>query len=377
MTEQKESSAMPEQTAEQATQQPKLDRMVKNSDNSNKISLIAIFIAIAVGAGSCVYVQHQTQQQHTQTLALDEKIAQLQHQASVNSLQVSQELSANQNALQQSERQQQTLNKTLTSLLEKVTSLTGNDRSIWLISAADYSVKIAGRKLWSDQDTKTAVLLLKSADSNLAQLDDPSVIDVRRALAQDISNLDNLNQVDYDGIILQLNQLTNDIDNLRLADNAGNDSPMDEDSSEVSHSLSHWRQNLISSWHDFMDNFITVRRRDNTAQPLLAPDQEIYLRENIRSSLLVAAQAVPRHQNETYKQSLESVSTWIRAWYDVNNPATKSFLAQLEQLEQQSIDMDLPETLSSQPLLERLLQSRSRSITTSPKSASTANHQGD
>lgn len=55
-----------------------------------------------------------------------------------------------------------------------------------------------------------------------------------------------------------------------------------------------------------MDNFITIRRRDDTAVPLLAPNQDIYLRENIRSRLLVAAQAVPRHQEETYRQALET-----------------------------------------------------------------------
>ncbi len=58
-----------------------------------------------------------------------------------------------------------------------------------------------------------------------------------------------------------------------------------------------------------MDNFITIRRRDDTAVPLLAPNQDIYLRENIRSRLLVAAQAVPRHQQETYRRALENVST--------------------------------------------------------------------
>lgn len=58
-----------------------------------------------------------------------------------------------------------------------------------------------------------------------------------------------------------------------------------------------------------MADFITIRRRDTSAEPLLAPNQDIYLRENIRSRLLVAAQAIPRHQNETYKQSLETVST--------------------------------------------------------------------
>ncbi len=55
-------------------------------------------------------------------------------------------------------------------------------------------------------------------------------------------------------------------------------------------------QSAKKSWQNFMDNFITIRRRDDTAVPLLAPNQDIYLRENIRSRLLVAAQAVPRHR---------------------------------------------------------------------------------
>jgi uroporphyrin-3 C-methyltransferase len=75
-----------------------------------------------------------------------------------------------------------------------------------------------------------------------------------------------------------------------------------------------------------MDSFITIRRRDATAVPLLAPNQDIYLRENIRSRLLVAAQAVPRHQDEVYKQALETVATWVRAYYDTNDAATKGFL---------------------------------------------------
>lgn len=93
-----------------------------------------------------------------------------------------------------------------------------------------------------------------------------------------------------------------------------------------------------------MDSFITIRRRDDTAVPLLAPNQDVYLRENIRSRLLVAAQAVPRHQEETYRQALDNVSTWVRAYYDTDDAATKAFLEEVDKLSQQNITMDLPET---------------------------------
>lgn len=116
-----------------------------------------------------------------------------------------------------------------------------------------------------------------------------------------------------------------------------------------------------------MDNFITIRRRDDTAVPLLAPNQDIYLRENIRSRLLVAAQAVPRHQEETYRQALENVSTWVRAYYDTDDATTKAFLDEVDQLSQQNISMDLPETLQSQAMLEKLMQTRVRNLLAQPQ----------
>ncbi len=221
---------------------------------------------------------------------------------------------------------------------------------------------MAGRKLWSDQDVTTAVTLLKSADASLADMNDPSLIDVRRAITEDISALSAVSQVDFDGIILKLNQLSNQVDNLRLADNNIDDSPMDANSDELSSSLSEWRQNLSKSWHSFMSDFISIRRRDSSAEPLLAPNQDVYLRENIRSRLLVAAQAVPRHQDEVYKQSLETISTWVRAYFDVNDPSTKAFLDELENLSQQPISMDVPDQLKSQPILEKLMQTRVRNL---------------
>ncbi|WP_323159373.1 uroporphyrinogen-III C-methyltransferase, partial [Pseudomonas marginalis] len=90
--------------------------------------------------------------------------------------------------------------------------------------------------------------------------------------------------------------------------------------------------------------------------PLLAPNQDIYLRENIRSQLLIAAQAVPRYQVQTYKQSLDQVSTWIRAYFDVDDPATKAFLSEVDTLLNQHIAVEMPDSLESQPKLEKVMQ---------------------
>ncbi|WP_267372587.1 MULTISPECIES: uroporphyrinogen-III C-methyltransferase [unclassified Pantoea] len=373
MTEQKDSSAMVEETT------PAVDRSLSSNDtpprNANKggmaLGAVAIVIALAMGAGLYLYGKHQADLQAQTNQKLSEQLSALQQQASSDKQQLTQQLSGAETALQTAQAQQNASAKELETLREKMAVISGNDVRSWLLAQADYLVKLAGRKLWSDQDVTTAAALLKSADASLADMNDPSVMNVRRALTQDISNLSSVTQVDYDGVILKLNQLSNNVDNLRLADNDSDDAPMDSDGGELSGSVREWRQNLVKSWHNFMDDFITIRRRDNTAQPLLAPNQDVYLRENIRSRLLIAAQAVPRHQDEIYKQSIDTVSAWVRAWYDTNDAATKAFLAQLDELSQQNINMDLPDTLESQPLLEQLMQTRVRNLLAQPSAAAT------
>lgn len=334
-----------------------------NAGNGRVLGGLAIVIALLLSGG----VYYLGQQQEKQNAA---SVAQLKGELTTLQQQYQQEKTVWQAALAQQKQWQDNtahqlsvVTRESSELSQKLAALSNHDTSTWLLAQADFLVKLAGRKLWSDKDVLTAGALLKSADGSLADMNDPSLLELRRAIANDISALASVGQVDFDGIILRVNQLTDQVDNLRLADNTqGDDTPMDETDGELSATLSEWRQNLSKSWHNFMSDFITIRRRDSNAEPLLAPNQDFYLRENIRARLLTAAQAVPRHQNETYKQSLEAVSTWVRAYFDTSDPGTKAFLEQVDNLSQQPVSLDVPTTLQSQPLLEKLMQTRVRNL---------------
>ncbi|CCG85592.1 uroporphyrinogen-III C-methyltransferase [Erwinia piriflorinigrans] len=367
MTEHKDSSAMVEETTPAVETSASEPQPPSQAGRSGKVlGAVAIAIALAVGAGLYMYGKHQAQLQAVTNQTLAAQLSELQQQSANDKQSLVDKLTVQTSALDTSRQQQTALNQQLDELKQKVATISGSDAQTWMLSQADYLVKMAGRKLWNDRDVTSAAALLKSADASLADMNDPSLIGARRALAQDISTLSALSQVDYDGVILKLNQLSNSIDNLRLADNNSDDEPMDADSGALSSSLREWRQNLVKSWHNFMDDFITVRRRDATAEPLLAPNQDVYLRENIRSRLLIAAQAVPRHQDEIYKQSIDTVSAWIRAWYDTSDANTKAYLSQLDSLSEQSISMDVPETLLSQPVIDKLTQTRVRNLLAQP-----------
>lgn len=369
MTEQQNQSAVVEETREavETTPQPENnDKKKAGNKTSQALSAIAIAIAIAAGIGLYGLNKQQATRQNATTAELSGQLAALQKAQESQKSELEGIIKQQADQLSQAKHEQETLTKQLDELQQKVAVISGSDAKTWLLAQADFLVKLAGRKLWSDQDVTTAAALLKSADASLADMNDPSLIGARRAITDDIATLSAVSQVDYDGMILKVNQLANQIDNLRLADNNDDDSPMDSDSDELSSSISEWRVNLQKNWQNFMDSFITVRRRDETAVPLLAPNQDIYLRENIRSRLLVAAQAVPRHQEETWKQSLDNVSTWVRAYYDTDDATTKAFLDEVDKLSQQSITMTVPETLQSQALLEKLMQTRVRNLMAQP-----------
>lgn len=377
MTEQQNQSAVVEETREavEKTPQPEKNNVEKkNGGSKTSLALSAIAIAIALAAGVGLYGLTKTQatRQSETSAELSSQIATLQKAQESQKSELEGIIKQQTDQLTEAKHQQDALAKKLDEVQEKVAVISGSDAKTWLLAQADFLVKLAGRKLWSDQDVTTAAALLKSADASLADMNDPSLISARRAITDDIASLSAVSQVDYDGIILKVNQLANQIDNLRLADNNDDDSPMDSDSDELSSSIKEWRVNLQKSWQNFMDSFITVRRRDETAVPLLAPNQDVYLRENIRSRLLVAAQAVPRLQEETYKQALDNVSTWVRAYYDTDDATTKAFLEDVDKLSQQSITMNVPDSLQSQALLEKLMQTRVRNLMAQPAETQTS-----
>ncbi|HFP9224995.1 TPA: uroporphyrinogen-III C-methyltransferase [Raoultella planticola] len=369
MTEQQNQSAVVEETREAVDKAPQPENTgKKNGGNKTSLVLSAVAIAIALAAGVGLFGlnKQQVSRQNEISTALADRVAELQKAQESQKNELEGIIKQQADQLTEAKHQQETLAKQLEDVQQKVAVISGSDAKTWLLAQADFLVKSAGRKLWSDRDVTTAAALLKSADASLADMNDPSLISARRAITDDIASLSAVSQVDYDGIILKVNQLANQIDNLRLADNNDDDSPMDSDSEELSSSIGEWRVNLQKSWQSFMDSFITIRRRDETAVPLLAPNQDIYLRENIRSRLLVAAQAVPRHQEETYKQALDNVSTWVRAYYDTEDATTRAFLEDVDKLSQQSITMNVPENLQSQAILEKLMQTRVRNLMAQP-----------
>lgn len=333
---------------------------------------------------------------------IDDAINKQNQQFSLLTQRVDRQLSDNQKAQQQLTEQVNDTNKlneqNLNSLNERLAAVSTLDNNVWLISQANYLVHLAGRKIWSDQDYTSARLLLKSADESLAKTNDPSLLPARQAITKDINSLSQVTFVDADGIILKLLGLTESITELPLVgnykdidlgmnqydDTLANNANTSADN--VTHSTDDWSDNLLANASTFMDKFIKIEKLDvkdnhfsecldkagsdekqivkcQILKTPLSAEQSLYLRENIRFRLLIAAQAVPRHQEVIYQQALNDTAIWVNAYFDGNSPSVKAFIDELENLQNQPIsNQNIPDKLDSITELEKLMQTRVKSI---------------
>ena len=232
----------------------------------------------------------------------------------------------------------------------------------WLLSEADFLLTNALRKLVLDNDVETSISLLKISDEVLTKVSDPAAKTVRAAINNDLKQLLSLNRVDQNALMQNLSQLANSVDEL-VALNVNFGETDETTNAKVSDDVMDWKANLEKTATSFMNHFVRITpRTDKTTQALLAPNQDIYLRENIRLRLQIAIMAVPRQQNELYKQSLETVAAWVRSYFDTNSEIAANFLKSVDELAEQSIYIDVPTQLTSLTALDKVLNKAPQEI---------------
>ncbi|MGF1901163.1 uroporphyrinogen-III C-methyltransferase [Aliivibrio sifiae] len=341
-----------------ATTSKKQEELVDKK--GRRLGTVAIIISILLSGGAFLASQQQVTQQQI-------KIAQLEQQLkSADSTFDAKLVTAEQRITDKADEivrkatvlmQQQ--DKSIASLQLAIADVKGRRPNDWLLAEADYLVKMAGRKLWLEHDVVSATRLMENADQRISALNDPSLTPLRRAMADDIATLKAIPLIDRDGLVLKLNSLEQQINKLPLASAVLPEADAVEQK-KVSTNINDWQSNLMQSLDDFAGHFITYRVREGNVIPLLSPEQHFYLKENIKGKLLLASKALYREQSEVYATSLESAKLWSSQYFQQDDPAVKSFMAQLDSLAKFKVDVRYPQKMETQALLSDFISERLR-----------------
>ena len=352
------------QTEDREPVAPRTQTVVKKSGTG--LSLLAILIALGVGGAGYYFGQQQVDEFQQKLTALEAQInnktvvSAPAQEVKFDTTQLAQLESANkatQNKIAQVEELINAKSHELVGLQSQINKVSAQANAQqptdWLFSESDFLLNNALRKLVLDNDVDTAVSLLKLADETLAKVNNSQSAAIRSAINQDLKQLLSVAGVDQNAVMQKLSQLANTVDELPVLDVNFVD---DQNATKLSDSLSDWAENAEKSATSFLNHFIRISPKHGAdRKELLAPNQDIYLRENIRLRLQLAIMAVPRQQNELYKQSLEAVASWIRSYFDTNAEVTQSFLKSVDELSELSIYVDVPSQLQSLSMLDKYL----------------------
>ena len=342
------------------TIQPVPQTIVKKTGTA--LSLLAILIALGVGGAGYYFGQQQVAEIQQKLTALESHSGvAVSAPMSDNSGQVTQLEQGLKTAQDKVEQLEQLVAgktgeiATLKAQVKQVSELAGAQQpSDWLFSEADFLLNNALRKLVLDNDVDTAISLLKLADETLVKVNNSQANAIRTAINQDLKQLLSLSSVDQNAVMQKLSQLANTVDELQALNVNFDETP--EKSGKLSDNIADWQQNVEKSATSFLNHFIRISSKQTAdKKELLAPNQDIYLRENIRLRLQLAIMAVPRQQDELYKQSLDAVASWVRSYFDTSAEVTQNFLKSVDELADSSIYVDVPGQLQSLTLLDKYL----------------------
>ncbi|MCC2525592.1 uroporphyrinogen-III C-methyltransferase [Vibrio coralliilyticus] len=332
----------------------------KNAKRGVKLGAVAIVISLIVGGGLTFQMQQQNAQYQSQIEALQKQLEQ-------TTASVQQDLTTTQQATlakateitHKTETVLSQQQKSIESLQLAIADVKGRRPNDWLLAEADYLVKLAGRKLFLEHDAVSATKLMESADQRIAALNDPSLVPLRKSMANDITKLKSVPIIDREGLILRLTALQQQVDSLPLANAILPEAP-EQKEQQVSEDIYDWKDNLMTSLKDFSENFITFRTRDGNVIPLLSPEQHFYLKENIKAKLETAIKAVYVEQQDIYQTALTTADKWSSSFFNQDANTVIEFNKTLEMLSKQDVQVDYPVKLETQQILSDVIRDRLR-----------------
>ena len=246
------------------------------------------------------------------------------------------------------------LQQQLSSQQQRLQTLSTTDRDDWLLAEAEYLIRLANQRLMMGKEIKPALELLKAADSIIKGLDDSALYAVREALANDMSNVRAAGTFDLEGHYLALAALAHQAGQLQLIKSL--QLTLAEPEIAVAES---WQQRLavgLQAALDKLSSYIQISRRDDVYKPLLAPEYEAAIRQNIRLMFEQAQMASLAGKQKLYQDSLAKAQHWLLTYFTLDKASTDAVIIQLQNLKQQQVDISLPDISSSLRALKHYIE---------------------
>ena len=357
------SNEEPNKSAE-IKQVQKMDQTTVNPTtpkNKSMMTVGAILIAAAALATS-VYTLSINNQLHDQLTDKNNQLAtqleKLTQQLDKTQDQIDAKIAAKTNTIDETRNSLQAKFDELNKQLQTVMNQRFYQSQNWQLLKARYYLELAQINAHWSKSFAATVAMLQQADQLLEQLNDPKVFDIRQAIAKDIAQLQALPKIDVAGILSQLDAAQNSLTDLNIPSVLNNEKPETTKSPEASKgNLPVWHLHLQDSMN-LLNKLVVIRRNDENIKPLISPEFEAILKENIRLNLQEAQWAVLNRNPQVYQLVLNQALTTLKKNFNQGAQNTASLIKKLTDLQQVQLTQKKPEIGSALPLLNQIIEAK-------------------
>lgn len=388
MSESKSISATADNTGEQPESEFSSEQDVQPTVNSGKASLALALLALGTSIGLAVaayFIWNEVQRlggtQSGVATQVEDRIQPLRLTLSDVSKNVQASLSAVNQTLQserqhieqqlESERRQtdQSLNRlgeqqrSVAHQVSTLAELIGRSEQGWSLAEVEYLLRIANQRLQLQGDVKTAEQALIAADQRLQDLADPHFLSVREQIARDLESLQAVPSVDVEGISLSLTTALTSIDQLSVPGSRYQPPVTAESKGEnVRATIADWRELPSLLWSS-LSGLFRIREHDKPVTPMLAPQREYFLRENLRLQLAAARLALLRDDDVQYRAILATARDWLNTYFADDDLGVTTLVSEIDRLRVIDTVPQLPDISGSLRVLRQQMKvSEQRSV---------------
>ncbi|WP_421956122.1 uroporphyrinogen-III C-methyltransferase [Polaromonas sp.] len=245
--------------------------------------------------------------------------------------------------------------------LEELMQSLSRSRDENLVVDIESGLRLAQQQAQLTGSVEPMVAALKSADLRLSRAAQPRLNPLQRAIAKDLDRVRAASLTDVPVLLIKLDELSRLVDDLPIA-NAMNTTPrsaapapaapaakagaaQDEKTfaqmfdRQVLHA---WLQRFLDSVREEARRLLRVSRIDQPEAALMAPEQAVFMRENLKLRLLNARLGLLSRQTETARSDLANASAWLGKYFDPASRKTQTAVQLLQQVQGQLKTSEMP-----------------------------------
>lgn len=260
----------------------------------------------------------------------------------------------------------------------------------WLVDEIEVTLNVASQQLLLSGNVPVAISALNTIEQRLKRFDQPELIAIKKAIADDLSDLraQGGNYLDVSSTSLKVDSLEKGVASLPLVVDSTLQ-PANNESVPTANDADFWTR----TWDKtvgMVKGMVEIRKLESNDAMLLSPEQIYFVRANLRLRLLDARLALLQHNNEIYKKNLDEAKRTVEQYFDTQAPTTQEWLKTLSELNNQQLQIVSDTALSrsqtavrnyqtqaeteKQPISMREIEARSDVILPSISGNSSANN---